>query len=114
MSKKNTKKNDNDIVLAAKQKSKFLIANELVKISKFPFRNKTWLGPFHTINASEEFSKEFGFHYFLFDVLGEYDNSVVILKCIPVYEDEYTAICSTQAGSIDFLEKILWCVYFGW
>ena len=86
-------------------KQTFLIANELVKISKFPFRNNTWLGPFHTINASEEFSKEFGFHYFLFDVLGEYDNSVVILKCIPVYEDEYTAICSTQTGSIDFLEK---------
>ena len=82
-----------------------LIANELVKISKFPFRNKTWLGPFHTINASEEFSKEFGFHYFLFDVLGEYEDSVVVLKCIPVYEGEYAAICSTPTGSIDFLEK---------
>lgn len=86
-------------------KQTLLIANELVKISKFPFRNKTWLGPFHTINASEEFSKEFGFQYFLFDVLGEYENSVVVLKCIPIYEDEYTAICSTPSGSIDFLEK---------
>ena len=86
-------------------KQTFLIANELVKISKFPFRNNTWLGPFHTINASEEFIKEFGFKYFIFDVLSEYDNSVVILKCIPVYESEYEAICSTQTGSIDFLEK---------
>ena len=86
-------------------KQTLLIANELVKISKFPFRNKTWLGPFHTINASEEFSKEFGFKYFLFDVLAEHNNSVVVLKCIPVYEDEYEAICSTQRGSIDFLEK---------
>ena len=86
-------------------KQTLLIANELVKISKFPFRNKTWLGPFHTINTSEEFSKEFGFQYFLFDVLGEYENSVVVLKCIPIYEDEYTAICSTPSGSIDFLEK---------
>ncbi len=86
-------------------KQTFLIANELVKISKFPFRNKTWLGPFHTINASEEFCKEFGFQYFVFDILAEYDNSVVVLKCIPVYEGEYTAICSTPTGSIDFLEK---------
>jgi hypothetical protein len=86
-------------------KQTFLIANELIKISKFPFRNNTWLGPFHTINASEEFSKEFGFKYFIFDVLSEYDNSVVILKCIPIYESEYEAVCSTQTGSIDFLEK---------
>ena len=86
-------------------KQTFLIANELMKISKFPFKNKTWLGPFHTINASEEFSKEFGFKYFLFDVLAEYNNSVVVLKCIPVYEGEYTAICNTRTGSIDFLKK---------
>ena len=86
-------------------KQTFLIANELIKISKFPFRNNTWLGPFHTINASEEFIKEFGFKYFIFDVLSEYDNSVVILKCIPIYESEYEAVCSTQTGSIDFLEK---------
>lgn len=86
-------------------KQTFLIANELIKISKFPFKNKTWLGPFHTINATKEFSKEFGFQYFLFDVLAEFDDSVVILKCIPLYEDEYTAICSRQTGSIDFMEK---------
>ena len=86
-------------------KQTILIANELMNISKVPFRNNTWLGPFHTINASKEFSREFGFQYFLFDVLVEYDNSVVVLKCIPIYEDEYEALCSTPTGSIDFLEK---------
>ena len=86
-------------------KQTFLIANELIKISKFPFKNNTWLGPFHTINASEEFSKEFGFKYFIFDVLNEYDDKVVVLKCIPIYEAEYTDICSYQNGSIDFMEK---------
>ena len=66
---------------------------ELTNISKYPFREDTWIGPGHTINASDDFRETFGYPYFLFleypvcakvSGIGE----IRYLIAIPVYEDE--------------------------
>ena len=66
---------------------------ELTHISKFPFRENTWLGPGHTINATDQFKEEFGYAYFLFVEYPEAANlsdigDVHYLIVIPVYEEE--------------------------
>ena len=66
---------------------------ELTDISKYPFREDTWIGPGHTINASDGFRETFGYPYFLFleypscakvSGIGE----VRYLIAVPIYEDE--------------------------
>ena len=42
------------------------LAGEITHLSKFPFREDTWLEAGHTINASEDFKKHFGYDYFAF------------------------------------------------
>lgn len=51
-------------------KDAFLLAGEVTHISKYPFREDTWLGEGHTINASEDFKERFGYAYFAFWDLG--------------------------------------------
>ena len=74
-------------------KEKSIIAQELQRISKYPFRNDTFFGPGHTINVSDEFKEEFGYEYLLFFVpiskvkvagLG----FVHFIPLIPIYEEE--------------------------
>ena len=43
-----------------------VIAGAMQSISKFPFREQTWLGPGHTIDVSKHFTETFGYDYFGF------------------------------------------------
>jgi hypothetical protein len=72
---------------------KRVLAGELCRITKYPFRNNTFFGPGHTIDASTQFKELFGYDYFLFygpfeelsvDGLGD----VYFLTLIPIYEAE--------------------------
>lgn len=77
------------------------IVNELVSLSKFPFRKNTWLHHGHTIEASDAFREAFGFDAFTFicvdfaeiDGIGEVD----FLLVIPIYKEEREWIMETDA-----------------
>ena len=75
-------KNDTDVI------------NELVELTKFPFKNSTWLGEFHTISASERFEGKFGFAAFLIlpamtkDYKTKKKKDVKILPILPIYKEE--------------------------
>ena len=70
---------------------------ELVRLSKYPFRNDTWLGIGHTLNFTNDFKKTFGYEYVLLaptslvfspsDTTNNVKN-VVFLEIIPIYADE--------------------------
>lgn len=81
-----------DIELSSKERC--IIYNELVSISKFPFREETWLGNGHTMSASNAFKETFGYDYFaLIKVpfstkLTELDGEVTFLLLVPIYEKE--------------------------
>ena len=87
----------------------YTVCSELVKLSKYPFANDTWLGRLHTINASDKFAAEFGYRYFLlsphlnFAYLSDND-AVCFLKLIPIYEKEREWIISNEDGSRRFSE----------
>ena len=87
-----------------------LIAAEINAISKFPFRENTWFGPGHTINASEEFRQAFGYEYFLFmysgftaEISGIGDVPYLVL--IPLYANERD--CIVETGDATFLDELL-------
>lgn len=74
-------------------RDKLLIASELQKIAKFPFRENTFFAPGHTINVSKEFKKKFGYDYVLFFVpteslFVEDLGKVHFIPLIPIYEKE--------------------------
>ena len=70
------------------------LAGEVTHISKYPFREDTWLGEGHTINASEDFKERFGYDYFAFWDLGlsfrptGIPEDVQFLALVPLYEEE--------------------------
>ncbi len=72
----------------------FLLAGEITHISKYPFREDTWLEAGHTINASEDFKKRFGYAYFAFWDLGlsfrptGIPEEVHFLALVPIYAEE--------------------------
>ena len=82
--------------------------DELGRTSKYPFRERTWLGPFHTINASDEFKERFGYSYYLFIPYKETEirglGRVDFLQLIPVYEEERDWMASRPNGSLLFLQ----------
>lgn len=87
-------------------------AAELQTISKFPFKNNTWFGPGHTINVSDNFSKKFGYQYFMFVEYSETANlsgigGVHFLIAIPVYEEEMDWMASNENGSQRFLDEYI-------
>ena len=77
------------------------IVNELVSLSKFPFRENTWLHHGHTIDASDAFRDTFGFDAFGFigidfteiDGIGDVD----FLLTIPIHKEEREWIMETDA-----------------
>lgn len=75
-------------------KDAFLLAGEVTHISKYPFREDTWLGEGHTLNASEDFKERFGYAYFAFWDLGlsfrpaGMEDDVQFLALVPLYEEE--------------------------
>lgn len=70
------------------------VIDELVELTKFPFKNSTWLGKFHTISASEKFEGKFGFAAFLIlpamtkDYKTKKKKDVKILPILPIYKEE--------------------------
>jgi hypothetical protein len=75
-------------------KESFIISNELTRISKFPFREDTWLGTGHTMDASEQFKEAFGYDFFAFKKLSlsanltGIDENIDFLLLVPIYEAE--------------------------
>jgi hypothetical protein len=86
-----------------------IVMGELQRLSKFPFKNDTFFGPYHTIDASELFTETFGFDAFLFadahitqiDNLGD----MLFLWVIPIYKEELHRIM--QFNSIDVLDELV-------
>ena len=88
------------------------IANELVSISKYPFRENTWIGNMHTINTSPDFQNRFGFDFFLFMYSGMTTNvsgvgKVDFLNIIPLYKEEREWIVKNGPEKLllDLVEK---------
>lgn len=86
---------------------KMVIGGELCALSKFPFKNDTWFGAGHTINASDYFKKEFGYGAFIFVDLGESVfvediGEISYLSLLPIYKDEHEYLM--QSGYDAFLE----------
>ncbi len=87
-----------------------ILAGELVRISKFPFREKTWLGTGHTMDASEKFKETFGFDYFAFvklplsTKLTGMKNDINFLMAVPIYEEERQWCVNNH--TLAFLDKL--------
>ena len=81
-----------DIEMMSEQSA--LISSELVRLSKYPFKNDSWFGTGHTINASDEFKKEFGYDCFAFSEstisakLSDLDEEINFLFLVPIYKEE--------------------------
>lgn len=71
-----------------------IIATEITRISKFPFREDTWIGMGHTLDTSAKFKETFGYEYFAFKKLpfrthlSGIDEEIEFLQLIPIYEEE--------------------------
>lgn len=75
-------------------KESFIASGELARISKFPFREDTWLGTGHTMNVSKEFKEAFGYDFFALKKLSlsanltGVDEDIGFLLLVPIYEAE--------------------------
>lgn len=92
------------------QNAHIVACAELTSLSKYPFRNDTWFGPGHTINASKRFEEKFGYQYFIFVEHPNIANisgvgEVHFLVAIPVYEEERDWMANHENGSQRFLDK---------
>ncbi len=86
------------------------IANELVHISKYPFRENSWLGLGHTIDAGTKFKEKFGYEYFVF--LGPAHSVTVTdvgevnyLMLVPIFEEELQWIL--QHDPFEYLQAFI-------
>ena len=105
-----------EIVMSAREDFVFasekgvILAAELARISKFPFRKDTWLGTGHTLDASEKFKKAFGYDYFAFiklplsTRLPETDDRINFLMLVPIYEEEREWCVKNH--TLAFLDKL--------
>lgn len=86
-----------------------VIMGELQSLSKYPFRNDTFLGPGHTIAASGLFEETFGFDALAFlpmemsriDSIGD----VLFLAVIPIYQQEREAMIA--GNTFDIADRLL-------
>ena len=82
--------------IATESKESFIISGELARISKFPFREDTWLGTGHTMDASEEFKETFGYDFFAFKKLSlSAKLNMIKTEIVPTDEDYYIK-CPTE------------------
>ena len=87
-----------ELVMNASQDVDIIVPlGELVRLSKYPFRNDTWLGMGHTVNFTDDFKKTFGYEYVLLApsslVFSPRDTTngvknVIFLTVVPIYKDE--------------------------
>ena len=99
------------------EKDKLILCAELTRITKYPFRNNTFFGPGHTIDASREFKERFGYGYFLFFVpvekmCVENIGDVHFIPLIPIYEEEREWMVKNDSfewllGAVETLDDIL-------
>ncbi len=97
---------------AANRRRSLIVCAELQCIGVYPFRCNTWIGPGHTINASETFADEFGYQYFLFAECADAVflkglGNVHFLNAIPVYVDERGWMATHENGSWRFLTALI-------
>ncbi len=86
-----------------------IVIGELQRLSKLPFKNDTFFGPYHTIDASKLFTETFGFEAFLFadahvvqvDDLGD----VLFLWVVPIYQEEREEMI--RWDGLDVLEELV-------
>jgi hypothetical protein len=87
-----------------------ILAGELTKISKFPFREETWLGTGHTMDVSKKFKEAFGYDYVAFMKLPHsacvtgIKEDVEFLLVVPIYEAERE--WCVENHTLAFLEKL--------
>lgn len=81
-----------------------VLLGELTGFTKYPFRNDTWFGHGHTVDASEKFRETFGYDGWLLldfhlDAL-QWDEGekVHFLQAIPIYRDERDWIMENNSG----------------
>ena len=87
-----------ELVMSVSQNIDIIVPlGELVRLSKYPFRNDTWLGMGHTVNFTDDFNKTFGYEYVLLApsslVFSPRDTTngvknVIFLTVVPIYKDE--------------------------
>ena len=74
--------------------SAYWLAGEITHISKFPFRENTWLEAGHTLGASLDFKERFGYDYFaLWDLELSFqptdmEEDVHFFALVPIHEEE--------------------------
>ena len=96
-------------------KGSMYVSSELTHLSKYPFENDTWLSAGHTINASKEFSDQFGFDYFFFfpAIYEPFElkplGIINFLLAIPIYKKERDWMASHpgQNAEMRFMEAYL-------
>ena len=93
------------------------VMNQLVNLSKYPFRSSnSWIGPFHTIFTSKEIKEKFGYsHLWLLpEVFGELEvtdssgtDTIKFLPLVPLYEAERNVLARMDESSEELQNKLL-------
>ena len=93
------------------------VMNQLVNLSKYPFRSSnSWIGPFHTIFTSKEIKEKFGYsHLWLLpEVFGELEvtdssgtYTIKFLPMVPLYEAERNVLARMDESSEELQNKLL-------
>ena len=96
-------------------KDDMVVNQQLVALTKYPFANSSWLGPFHTINVIEPFEKKFGYSYLWFlpefgeiEVRDSFESyTVKFLPVVPLYEGERNVLARMDDSSEELQNKLL-------
>jgi tRNA uridine 5-carbamoylmethylation protein Kti12 len=92
------------------------VMNQLVNLSKYPFRTSSWLGPFHTIDTAEAIKEKFGYSYlwFLPEIFGELEvedsseaYTIKFLPLVPLYEEERNVLARMDETSEKLRDELL-------
>ena len=100
-----------------KIKNDTVVINELVELTKFPFKKSTWLSEFHTISASERFEEKFGFVAFLIlpamtkDYKTKKKKDVKLLPILPIYKEELEILIRNDKNSNALRRMLFWKIY---
>ena len=96
-------------------KDDMVVNQQLVALTKYPFANSSWLGPFHTIDVIEPFKEKFGYSYLWFlpefgeiEVEDSFESyTVKFLPLVPLYEDERNILARMDESSEILQNKLL-------
>jgi|GEM_PF-2390013 len=80
---------------------KMVACSQLTAFSKFPFRENTWFGPWHTVTVSDMFKEKYGFDAFIFYPVNAHAEisrigKVEYLVLLPIYQDELEFIMENE------------------